>query len=42
MSFTGLEPVCYCINMGPVSTFMGDIVGMFLVTDHQQECDRVQ
>lgn len=28
--------------MGPVSSFMGNIVGVFLVTYHFQECDGVQ
>lgn len=42
MSFTGLELVCCCINMGPVSSFMGNIVRVFLVTHHEQECDGVQ
>lgn len=40
MSFTGLELVRHCINIGPISSFMADIVGVFLVTDHQQENDR--
>lgn len=39
MSFTaGLQPVCYCINMGPVNTFMTNTVGVVLVTDHWLKC----
>lgn len=34
MSFAGLQLVRHCINMRPVSSFMGDIVGVCLVTDH--------
>lgn len=41
MSFTGLEPTHCSINMGPVSSFMGNIAGVLLVTHHQQECDGV-
>lgn len=33
MSFTGLTLVHRCINMD-VSSFMGNIVGVFLVTYH--------
>lgn len=31
-----------CINMGPAGSFMGNIVGLFLVTYYWQCCDGVE
>lgn len=39
MSFTELMLPYRCINMGPASSFMGNIVGVFLVTYYWQWCD---
>lgn len=42
MSFGELMLLYRCINTGPASSFMGNIVGVFLVTDHWQWCDGLQ
>lgn len=42
MSFTELMLLYRCINTGPVSSFMGNIVGVFLVTYYWRGCDGVE
>lgn len=42
MSFTELMLLYRCINMGPAGSFIGNIVGLFLVTYYGQCCDGVE